>query len=258
MIKVTDYDKFVSNSGRAVNLTPEGKIPTLAIEWNLAEELFWTLRLCERFGISAAQWGYPPRAEWMSERQNQLSYYNLTASAEDSFACYSSAKVEWADENLNFQIKMHNHSGRVLSDAWCWVCLIHLWAGAFQANCQLPVGSGEEKWMHSAALEAPKERWLKWCPIQQHRKIAEKIARHNEHMWQPHIVAKESAVHAWRINAGRKTQQFIELASPDGIILGWSHWPCTDMGLYFGSIEPDNTATVEGHLRFYEKSYIPI
>ena len=61
---------------------------------------------------------------------------------------------------------------------------------------------------------------------------------------------------AWRIEGNRR--QFIQLSSPDAALLGWSHWPCTDMGVCFGTLEPGQTGRITGQLEFFEKSYVPI
>ena len=56
----------------------------------------------------------------------------------------------------------------------------------------------------------------------------------------------------------RELVGFSWLISRQAIILGWSHWPCTDMGVYFGSLEPEQTGSITGQVEFSEKSYVPI
>ena len=64
--------------------------------------------------------------------------------------------------------------------------------------------------------------------------------------------------HVPSAQAHNSHQQFIQLSSANAIILGWSHWPCTDMGVGFGTLEPGQTGKVTGQLEFLEKPYVPI
>ena len=258
MVNITALGEFVASGQAAVDLAGETSIPTVVVEWDRAEGAFWTLRLCERFGVATAQWEYPPAAAWVADGEKGMEYGDHPVSSDASIQGRSSSRVAVNGDELSFEVSLHNDSPAVWTDAWCWVCLIHLWAGSFQANCELPVGMEEDPWRPCASLVAPKERWLKWCPTRERREVSERIAQHHARMWQPHIEAVRGAVRAWRIVAQRSTQQFIELSSRDAIILGWSHWPCTDMGLYFGSLEPGSSATVHGKLRFSETPYEPI
>ena len=104
----------------------------------------------------------------------------------------SSCQVRCQENSLTFELKVTNRSNRVWPDCWAWLCLIHRWGRAFQANCELPVGDREEqRWVPANALEAPLERWLKWCPVAEHAAAAERIGRNQGTRWQPHLQATQ-------------------------------------------------------------------
>ncbi len=257
MLTVTSVPNFLA-SGRAPAELKRERIPALVVEWNRAEGLFWTLRLCERFGLQDRQWEYPTPAQWATDAEGRISYSNHPPSEDQSVAGRAGVSATVGEDDLTFEVTLYNDSESAWPDAWAWVCLIHRWAGSFQANCELPAGPEGRVWTPCASLRAPKERWLKWCPVRDKADVAARIGLHQAYMWQPHIQAMAGAVRAWRMALGRPVQQFIEMSSPDAIILGWSHWPCTDMGLYFGTLEPGQSDTVHGRIRFFEQPYTPI
>jgi hypothetical protein len=258
MISISTLSDFIESHPKAPDEIKEhNPIPTLAIQWARAEELVWTLRLTEFFGDIQGGWGYQPDVEWQVNEHGAMSYTDRPISIDPAISGTASACVQPGDDCLTFEITLKNNSSETWKDCWGWVCLIHRWARSFQANCELPTGgTPAQAWMPANALSAPLERWLKWCPVQSKREIATRIGENYPTRWQPHIHAVQGAVRAWRVIDNK--QQFIELSSSDAIILGWSHWPCTDMGLYFGTLEARQTATVSAQLRFFEKSFVPI
>ena len=231
-------------------------IPTLAIQWDKADELVWTLRLTEFFGDASGGWGYQPDVNWEGETAGKLAYADSPLSADDSVEGTCSCRVSVRGDALLFELEVCNHSSRTWTDCWGWLCLIHRWAQAFQANCELPAGTAEQPWVPANALAAPLQRWLKWCPVATHRDEAGRIGGAYGPRWQPHIQNREGAVRAWRVEGNR--QQFIQLQSPDAALLGWSHWPCTDMGVYFGTLEPGQSGRISGRLEFSEREFEPI
>ena len=40
--------------------------------------------------------------------------------------------------------------------------------------------------------------------------------------------------------------------SPQAIAVGWSFWPCTDIDLAFGSLQPGQLKTVSGRIYFLQ------
>ena len=42
----------------------------------------------------------------------------------------------------------------------------------------------------------------------------------------------------------------VAIASPNAISVGWSFWPCTDIDLAFGTIQPRKPQTVSGRIYF--------
>jgi len=259
MLTISSLPDFVASGRAPEELKREEQIPTLVIEWDRAPGAFWTLRLCEYFGANGVRWDYPTPAPWVASDEGRLEYADHPASADRSISARASvtATTQESDE-LSFQVTLKNDSAETWRDSWCWVCLIHRWAGAFQANCELPTGTEDDPWAPSASLRAPKGRWLKWCPIREHRMIGERIAQQQRHMWQPHIEASQGAVRAWRMDLEEPIQQFIQMSSANAIMLGWSHWPCTDMGLYFRSLAPGETGVVSGNLRVWGVPYTRI
>jgi hypothetical protein len=258
MIKVHSFPAYIESEHAPKELPRAGDVPMLIVEWGRAEGLLWTLGLCEYYGVQNARWEYPTPVRWDKVSEGHLAYVDHPVTKDRSIAGRTSVAVGAKGDELSFEVTLHNDSPTTWQDAWGWVCLIHRWAGPFQANCELPVeGPADDPWVSCASLRAPKGRWLKWCPVARDKQIAERIGRNQAHMWQPHIEATRGAVRAWRMDLRRPIQQFVELSSDNAIILGWSHWPCTDMGLYFGSLDPGSYRTAYGKLRFFEEPYEP-
>ncbi len=257
MLKVTSLPEFVATGCAPDPLARTETVPTLIVEWDRAQDAYWALRLFEYCGTRDIRWDYPSAAEWATGSDGRISYGDHPVSQDAAVAGRVDVTATPAGDALTFEITLRNESSSSWPDAWCWICFVHRWARAFEANCELPVGP-EGAWAPCAPLPAPKERWLKWCPVRARRDVGDVIGQGQAHMWQPHIEAARGAVRAWRMYLGAPIQQFIELSSDDAIILGWSHWPCTDMGLYFGSIEPGQSGTVQGNLRVFEEPYKPI
>lgn len=255
MIAVYPLETFLDSRPQAPTDLKSG-IPTLAIEWDRAKELFWTLRLTEFFGDVSQSWGHQPNVIWRDHGNGALSYEGRPVALGGDPAGICSCTASASGDALAFTLSVTNGSERPWKDCWGWVCLIHRWARSFQANCELPAGTAEDPWVPASSLRAPMERWLKWCPVAGRRADATRIGENRRARWQPHIEARQGAVRAWRVEGTK--QQFVQLTSPDAVLLGWSHWPCTDMGLCFGTLNPGQTGRVTGRLEFFETSFIPI
>tara|TARA_Y100000758_G_scaffold30110_1_gene19976 strand:- start:258 stop:1031 length:774 start_codon:yes stop_codon:yes gene_type:complete len=257
MIKVTPFESFRQHrSDVPAELKEDVCLPTLIVEHSDYSELLWVLRLTEFFGVASHQFGYQPNVQWKDNGSGVVSYADSPVVADAQIANGTcGCQVRTVEDGLSFEIDVTNQSSETWPDCWAWLCFIHRWSRAFQANCELPVGKPDHPWVAANSLEAPMERWLKWCPVAG-RDEAMRIGRNQGTRWQPHIQATEGAVRAWRAHGS--CQQFAQLSSPDAIILGWSHWPCTDMGVYFGTLEPGQTGRVTGKLEFFDKPYVPI
>ena len=231
------------------------QLPTLVVRSTDHPGLLWSLRLTEFFGDANGGFGYQPNAEWIDDGNGGLSYRDSPVSAVDGHAGTCSCAVSVGAESVRFELAVTNLSAEVWQDCWAWLCLIHRWAQAFQANCELPAGPPNSPWTPVNTLPAPLERWLKWCPVAAHEETASRIGTGSQR-WQPHIRATAGAVRAWRIDGNE--QQIIQLSSPAAVLLGWSHWPCTDMGLCFGDLAAGETGRVAGELRLVTSSFEPI
>ena len=258
MITINSLSDVVASGAGPEELKPYTRVPSLIVEWDNAPGSVWVLRVCEYYGVRDCRWDYPEAAKWASTGGGEMSYFDHPVSEDPSVRGTSSATIRVDGDRLDYEVTLHNNSSDTWEDAWGWICLVHRWAGSFQANCELPVGDETGPWTPCVSLPAPKERWLKWCPVLQHSQIAERIGRNQAHMWQPHIEARMGTVRAWRMSLNGPMQQFVEMSSPNAIIVGWSHWPCTDMGLYFGDIEPGQSEVVRATLGFHEERYQPI
>ena len=257
MIRLSSIEDYLATHPNAPgDLQPATTLPTLVVERPEYSELLWTLRLCEFFGNTAATFPYQPNVSWQREAPGALSYQDRPVTSPDRQPALCSCRASAVGDTLDFELSVTNHAPQTWPDCWAWLCLIHRWARAFQANCELPAGPPDQPWVPVNALEAPLARWLKWCPIAYRQGETERIGPHQSTRWQPHIQATQGAVRAWRIEGNK--QQFIRLTSPDAFLLGWSHWPCTDMGVYFGTLEPGQTGRITGRLDFYEESFEPI
>jgi hypothetical protein len=257
MISISSLGEFLCNHPESpIDLELNKAMPTLVVQHESYSELLWTLRLTEFFGDKSNNYGYQPDANWSSQGKNKLSYRNSAVSGDDKIKGNTSCIATAEKGQLKFEISVTNNSSEPWLDCWAWLCLIHRWARAFQANCELPVGEDERIWVPVNSLKAPMERWLKWCPVLDRLDAAERVGQNRGTRWQPHIQAKQGSVRAWRIEG--KEKQIIQLTSPNAFILGWSHWPCTDMGVFFGTIQPGQTEHIRGSLEFMEASFVPI
>lgn len=258
MIHVTSIETFLQRRTAApAELAENALVPTLIVEHSDYSELLWSLRLTEFFGDASRTFGYQANARWSDDGMGLVSYVDSPVTADGTTSGICSCQVRSHDDALAFEISITNQSDQPWPDCWGWLCLIHRWGRAFQANCELPVGDdNDDPWVAVNSLDAPLERWLKWCPVAAHADAADRIGRNQGTRWQPHIRARQGSVRARRVLGA--SQQFIQLTSPDAIILGWSHWPCTDMGVYFGTLAPGQAGTISGQLEFHEKNYVPI
>jgi hypothetical protein len=256
MIKATPFESFRQHrTDLPAELEADVRVPTLIVEHSDHSDLLWALRLTEFFGDAGRQYSYQPDVQWNDDGCGMLSYADTpVAEAEANASGTCSCRVRSGEAGLTFEIDVTNQSSEIWPEFWGWLCLIHRWSRAFQANCELPVGDSGN-WVPASSLAAPLERWLKWCPVSGHAE-AMQIGQNQGTRWQPHIQATQGAVRAWRMHGGH--QQFVQLSSPNAIILGWSHWPCTDLGVHFGTLEPGQTGRVTGQLEFTQKSYVPI
>ena len=252
MISVSSLESFRAQGLGAPSELDASDLPTVIVQHTDCPALLWSLRLTEFFGDAAGGFGYQPNVDWRSEGPGTLSYLDSPVSTDSDRSGTGSCQLRAAGDTLTFELTLTNRSNETWPDCWGWLCLIHRWAQAFQANC---AGPPDNPWLPVNSLQAPLERWLKWCPVAEHAEVAERIGGGGAR-WQPHIRNAQGAVRAWRAEGAR--QQFIELTSPDAIILGWSHWPCTDMGLYFGTLAPGQTGKATGQLAFDERTYPPI
>ena len=46
----------------------------------------------------------------------------------------------------------------------------------------------------------------------------------------------------------------VAINSPQAIAVGWSFWPCTDIDLAFGSLQPRQPKTVSGRIYFLHRT----
>jgi hypothetical protein len=258
MITIDSLSDFIASGDAPPELVGEQPIPALIVRNDRLPGLFWFLRVCEYYGVRDKRWDYPGAAPWIKDRSGEMSYSEHPPCDGDDIKGRTSALAKVDGDQLSIDVTLQNDSSELWIDAWGWICLIHRWAGAFQANCELPTGDADKLWTAAGSLPAPKERWLKWCPVKSQIDIAQRIGRHQSHMFQPHIIAKHGAVRVWRMRLGQPVQEFVEMSSPDAMMLGWSHWPCTDMGLSFGSLEPGQRSSVQCNMSFYEDTYDPI
>jgi len=251
MIRISPLNDYMREHPDALTgMNPKFcSIPTLVVRHPDHAGVLWTLRLVEFFGEATGSFGYQPQVNWVAESADRWCYTDAEVSANPDHRGICSCSVQAAEDHLAFELSVTNHSKRTWTDTWGWLCLIHRWAQAFQANCELPVGDGDRVWRPVASLDAPMQRWLKWCPIEQRLEVAQRIGRNQGARWQPHIRASQGAVRAWRVEHGG-LHQSICLTSPDAVLLGWSHWPCTDMGVCFGTLAPGQTGTTSGKLTF--------
>jgi hypothetical protein len=257
-ISVASLESFREQGLGALSELDAPALPTVIVQHTDCPDLLWSLRLTEFFGDVSGQFGYQPNVDWRSGDSGALSYADSPVSPDPARRGTAGCQLRAAGDSLTFELVLTNNSDESWPDCWGWLCLAHCWAQAFQANCELPAGPADNPWVPVNSLRAPLERWLKWCPVEEHAQVAERIGggKSGGMRWQAHIHNRRGAVRAWR--AGGARQQFIELTSPDAVILGWSHHPCTDMGLYFGTLAPGQTGRATGQLTFSEKPYTPI
>jgi hypothetical protein len=165
MIHVTPFESFRRHrSNVPAELKEDVRVPTLIVEHSNYSELLWALRLTEFFGDASRQFGYQPDAQWTDDGRGVLSYMGspvVTAEGSTNGTC--GCQVRRGEDGLSFEIDVTNESSETWPDCWGWLCLIHRWSRAFQANCELPVGEPCKEWVPANSLKAPLGRWLKWA-----------------------------------------------------------------------------------------------
>ena len=149
-------------------------------------------------------------------------------------------RVNSKDDTLTFEISVTNQSNEAWPDCWGWLCFIHCWAQAFQANCELPVGEPENPWIPVSTLEAPLGRWLKWCPVAEYTATAERIARKHKARWQPHIQASSLVGH-FGSKSNNKTTTAVRGPTASSVR------PCPTRRATSSTPRPRNTSTKPVH-----------
>ncbi len=264
MLTITPVQTYLADtpcapaSFRAYRTTYADVMPALVLEWDKAPGMFWTLSLTEFFGDATACWGYQPHAAWQANSDNGWSYTDAPASAEAGYEASCSASVTPRADALGFQLTLRNTGRQTRADCWGWVCLTHRWAESFQAFRELPTGAGDDAWVPAAVLPGRVERWLKWCGVRGKEDIGRRLGKLYPNRWQSQVCGQRGSTRAWRITDAADRQQFIQFDSDDAVLLGWGHTPCTDVGLYFGTLEPGQSAVVSGQVRFLDRSFTPI
>lgn len=169
MIKATPFESIRQHrTDLPAELEADVRVPTLIVEHSDHSELLWALRLTEFFGDAGRQYSYQPDVQWNDDGCGMLSYANTpVAEAEANASGTCSCRVRSGEAGLTFEIDVTNQSSEIWPEFWGWLCLIHRWSRAFQANCELPVGESGN-WVPASSLAAPLERWLKWCPVSGH------------------------------------------------------------------------------------------
>jgi len=258
-IFATPSGEYFDGPNHAVLQTIGAHFPTLIIEWDQAPELFWVFRLAEGWGNRHGSWSAMPAADWQRDPEARLGYTDARVAFEEEFAepLVASLSTTIAGDELRWSIALRNDADTRQEDCWAHLCLTHRWAQAFQANCELPTGTGDDPYQTAAALPARNRiaRWIKSCAVRGRLDLAARIGRTiNPNGYQEGIAAAHGTVRAWRVHE-HGTWQSIELHSPDAFLLAWSHWPCTDMTVYLGTLEPGAESTATGTLRFSETRF---
>jgi len=258
-LTVTPSNEYFGAPDHPILQTIGAHFPTLIVEWDKAPGLFWVFRLAEGWGDGHGGWLAMPAADWQRDGESNLRYTDGRVAFEEELdeplVASLSTKVE--DDALRWSISLRNDTDTAHQDCWAHLCLIHRWAQAFQANCELPTGAGDDLYQTPAALPARNQtaRWIKGCAIRDRQDLGARLGRSvNPNGFQEEIVATHGTVRAWRVHE-HGTQQLIELHSPDALLLAWSHWPCTDMTLHFGTLGPGERSTAVGTLRFFEREF---
>src|SRR5262245_45049781 len=126
------------NSAAAIDTKVVGTVPTLIVEWDGAPGLRWVLRLVECWGDAHSNWGYQPEVVWQTGGPRPLAHQQQPAGTTATAAgVVSSAQVSAQGDELAWRITLENRTGGggTLPGCWAWICLVHRWAQAFQANC---------------------------------------------------------------------------------------------------------------------------
>ena len=120
-----------------------------------------------------------------------------------------------------------------------WICLIHKYAGPGESFFW-----SQDSLVPTDSIPDPKDIWLKLFSVKGHEAFAAAHRKWDDYTIRPGLASKGELV--WQ-STDRKGF-VVRIGSDQAGLLGWSKWPCTDMGLEVDEIAPGKVATYSGYI----------
>ena len=199
----------------------------------------WTLRLPEfNFLGSKEAEGYQVKYHW--KQQGPTAYYYDWHPITGPMQGRVNARV-WVDQDgrVRFEIQQINDSKETWEMPAVWVCLIHKYSGDGRSTYWSQKGPEP-----TSSIPAPQELWLKWFPVKGKEEFVQACRQ-----WRSKKIRSGLAVHPQLVWKPQEPDGFsVRIGSDQAGLLGWSHWPCTDLGLTCDETGPGETTKFTGYV----------
>jgi hypothetical protein len=89
-----------------------------------------------------------------------------------------------------------------------------------------------------------KDLWLNWFAIKGQEEFARACQRWSGNKVRSTVLERPELVRRFEVPRGFEAA----IGSKQAGLMGWSPWPCTDIGLAVPKLKPAETGTFEGHV----------
>ena len=242
---------------------------TLVIQWEGAPQARWALNVEGRLrSLSGSKPYFPPdgwprhRWERSDDRSCALVFESDTPQA--TLRVAFQAQQDHVDYTLTLQSDDDQPPPPHLATH---LCFNHCWADGFGRDARVRI---DEKIRPLGPLPNPKRIWIRvatvaedplYAKLKRAQFVTDGIGGNlNEiRLTGPaaaQIKVPVLGVQSRFIASERQTgpPATVAINSPQAIAVGWSFWPCTDIDLAFGSLQPRQPKTVSGRIYFLHRT----
>ncbi len=220
-------------------------LPVILIRSKDYPSAVWTLRLPE-MGIlgTEGRTGYQTKYHWEQDGPNAYSFdwHSITGSrlARGALPGKVRSRVFVQDDRrVKFEVHYKNESDEKWVMPMVWVCLIHKYAGPGESFFW-----SDDSLQPTSSIPDPKDIWLKLFTVQGHEAFTAAHQEWDDYTIRPGLATKPELV--WQSNDHEGFE--VRIGSDQAGLLGWSKWPCTDMGLVVDEIGPGKEVTYSGYV----------
>jgi hypothetical protein len=225
------------------------KSPVVLVEWDQAPGCIWPIRVPECMGTARQGYGeYQRYYLWERPHKNSLKFEHAPIT-DPRFDGTCGTVVSVDGDQMSFTLSVTNGGDQVWPQFFMHVCLQHMFTrnahqDSFAGNHFV---FGQEGWQHVQTItpEFP-ELEFAWCCLEGHEGFTDQLQDRDNYL-RPYTATRQ-CLESERVHHDKL--QKVAIQSPDAAALGWSGWPCTDMALNFGDVEPGETRTVGGVVGF--------